>query len=261
VDGWIKLHRKVIDSQVFANSGLFKLWSLCLIKANHVENWTNVEGLTEPVKVMPGQFITGRFALHESYYPRKKKNNKSPSTLWNWMQKLENMENLNINSHTKYSIITIINWDEYQSLKQQPHNNLTTTSQQPNNNLTQTRMIKNDKNDKNDKKKELYVETSDEVRLSNLLLSKILEHLPNFKKPNIQKWAKVMDYLLRIDGRALEDIESVITWLYGPNLQNDDFSFVVQSPESLRRKFDQIQAVREQSLSPGEKYKRKHGFD
>lgn len=106
-----------------------------------------------------------------------------------------------------------------------------------------------------------YVQTSDEVRLSELLLSKICEHRPKFKKPDIQKWAKGMDYLLRIDVRSLEDIESVITWLYGPNLKNTDFSFVVQSPESLRRKFDQIQAVREQSLTPAEKYARDRGFD
>ncbi len=145
MDGWIKLHRKVIDSQVFASSGLFKLWCLCLMKANHVENWVDIEGLTEPIKVMPGQFITGRFELHKNYYPRKKKNNKSPSTLWNWLQKLENMENLNINSYTKYSIITILNWNEYQLSSQQPNNNLTTTSQQPNTD-------NNDKNVKNEKK-------------------------------------------------------------------------------------------------------------
>ncbi len=247
MDGWIKLHRKVIDSQVFASSGLFKLWCLCLMKANHVENWVDVEGLTTPIKVMPGQFITGRFSLHGDYYPRKKKNNKSPSTLWNWMQKLENMENLNIKSYTKYSIITIINWNEYQLSSQQPNNNLTTTSQQPNTD-------KNEKNEKNEKKKELYAETSNEVRLSSILLLKILEIQPNFKKPNIQKWAKVVDLTVRIDKRTPQGIEDTINWLYGSN-QNGDYPFVVQSPSALRDKFDriQVQMNKKQALSEGDK--------
>jgi len=155
--GYVKLWRKSIDSFVFADLELWKLWCLCLMKANHKGRWIPLEGLKEPIKINPGQFMTGRESLHQIYYPRKKKNQKSALTLWRWLQILEKAGNLNIKSYTKYSIITISNWTEYQQDEQQMNNKRTTDEQQMNTN-------KNDKNDKNDKKskkkviKEKYLE-------------------------------------------------------------------------------------------------------
>ena len=140
--GFVKLWRRSIDSAAFADPVLWKLWCLCLMKANHKTNYVPIEGIAEPVKVTPGQFITGRFALHKEMYPRKKKNQKSPSTIWNKLQILQNMRNLNIRSHAKYSIITISNWEQYQQNEQQANNRLTTGEQPANTN-------KNDKNEKN----------------------------------------------------------------------------------------------------------------
>ncbi|MDR9419496.1 MAG: hypothetical protein RI561_11050, partial [Gracilimonas sp.] len=113
-NGWIKLHRKIVDSRVFAKPEMLKLWLLCLIKANHDSAWVDIDGLTEPVKVEPGQFITGRYALHREYYPKKVRDMKSELTLWRWLQKLEKWGNLNINSYTKYSLMEVSNWDKYQ---------------------------------------------------------------------------------------------------------------------------------------------------
>ncbi len=94
-----------------------------------------------------------------------------------------------------------------------------------------------------DTRQKIYVETSDEVRLSELLLSLILKNSPNFKKPNdIQKWAKVIDLTHRIDDRSFMDLEETINWLFKENV-NGDFPFVVQSPGALRDKFDRIQVA------------------
>jgi len=120
------------------------------MKANHKKIYVQIDGLLEPITVMPGQFITGRNSLHKSYYKTKSKKNKSPITLWRNLQVLENMQNLNIKSYTKYTMITITNWELYQQDEQQLNNNRTTTEQQVNTN-------KNDKNDKNDKNKNIYV--------------------------------------------------------------------------------------------------------
>jgi len=105
--GYVKLWRKTLDSAVFTDPVLFKLWCLCLLLANHKENFVTIEGASAPVQIKAGQFLTGRFELHGAYYPRKKKNNKSPLTIWRKLKTLENMGNLNIKSYNKYSIITI----------------------------------------------------------------------------------------------------------------------------------------------------------
>lgn len=149
--GYVKLWRQSAESAVFADPILWKLWCLCLMKANYKINFVDIDGIAKPVKVMPGQFITGRFALHKEMYPIKKKNQKSPSTVWNKLQVLENMQNLNIRSHAKYSIITICNWNEYQQNEQQANNRLTTGEQQAN----------TDKKDKKDKKGKEKTYTAD----------------------------------------------------------------------------------------------------
>jgi hypothetical protein len=154
--GWVRLYRKILDSAIFQDPELFKLWCLCLLLANHKDLWAKADGITQPVQVKRGQFITGRFALHKAYYPRKKKKQKSPLTLWRWMQILENMENLNIKTNNKFSIITIVNYEKYQSdgtdneqqNEQQMNNSRTTDEQQVNTNKN----VKNVNNDKNEKK-------------------------------------------------------------------------------------------------------------
>jgi len=120
-DGWIKLYRKSVDSQVFANDYLWKLWCLCLLKANHKMEYVPIDGIVEPVKVEPGQFITGRFELHADYHQRRRGYEKrfpSPRTVWRWLVSLRNMQNLTIKSSSKYSIISITNWHTYQESDQ-----------------------------------------------------------------------------------------------------------------------------------------------
>jgi hypothetical protein len=94
-----------------------------------------------------------------------------------------------------------------------------------------------------DKKKEPYIETSDEVRLSRLLLEKIINEFPTHRfiknPPSIQSWAKHVDLMIRRDGRSVEQIEYVVNWLYGDNLTGE-ITFEVQGTQSVRKKFDKI---------------------
>ena len=77
---------------------------------------------------------------------------------------------------------------------------------------------------------------SQAMRLAELLLSKILDHSPKFKHPNLEKWKKEMDLLLRIDKRSPEEIENVIRWA----TSNDFWMSNVLSPSSLRKSFDRL---------------------
>lgn len=96
-------------------------------------------------------------------------------------------------------------------------------------------IYKNDKNDKNDKKK-TYMSDSDEYRLANLLLEEIRSHLPDFKPPDLQVWAKSIDAMIRLDHRTPADIEAVIRWC-----QIDSFWRAnILSPKKLRDKFDAL---------------------
>jgi len=63
-------------------------------------------GTTE-VELKPGQFIFGRKTASEELKMK-------PSSVRNRMVKLQNIENLDIQPDTHYSIITICNWGKYQ---------------------------------------------------------------------------------------------------------------------------------------------------
>jgi hypothetical protein len=108
-EGYIKLYRKTVNSKAFQNEGLLKVWIWCLLKANHKECWVSIKvgRITTEVLVKPGQFVFGR-------YSAAKELKMSPSTVWKRIKKLECMRNLNTDSNSNYTIITIVNWETYQ---------------------------------------------------------------------------------------------------------------------------------------------------
>lgn len=145
--GYIRLHRKTLDSQVFQNEGLFKVWMWCLLRANYKEQWVLIKtgrGTTE-VHLLPGQFIFGRKTAAKSLKMK-------PSTVWKRIVKLKNMGNLNIESSTHYSVITVINWEFYQDTEKKGTSKVT-GKEQPSN---------TDKKDKKEKK-DIYNEATKRI--------------------------------------------------------------------------------------------------
>ncbi len=136
-EGYIKVYRKTMRSRAFQNEGLFKIWMWCLLKANHKGQWVSIKtgrGTTE-VWVEPGQFIFGRKTAAKELKMK-------PSTVWKRIVKLKNMRNLNIESNTHYSVITVINWEFYQGNEKKGTSKVTGKEQPSNTN-------KNDKHKKN----------------------------------------------------------------------------------------------------------------
>jgi hypothetical protein len=84
--------------------------------------------------------------------------------------------------------------------------------------------------------KPTYLPTSDEVRLSELLLSFILERDPLHKKPDIQKWAGEIHKIIRIDKRDPSDIEAVIRWCQADDFWKDN----IFSTDKLRKQYGQL---------------------
>lgn len=133
VDGWIKLYRKTRNSPVFNDPEIYRLWTLCLLSASYKERRILMN--KNEIALRPGQFVTGRNALFEDYnYNIEPTKRVKDTTLWNWLKKLEMWGMIDIKSTTKYSIVSIVNWDEYQggvtTERQQIDNELTTEQQQ-----------------------------------------------------------------------------------------------------------------------------------
>ncbi|WP_117168851.1 DnaD domain-containing protein [Paraliobacillus sediminis] len=142
MQGYIKLYRKMMKSQVWEDPNYLKLWMYCLMKASHKEHEILV-GETM-VNLKPGQFITGRKVItSELNEGMKPKYRQSESTWFRNLKSLEKLQMLNIKTTSKYSVISIINWKHYQESEQQMNSKRTTNEQQMNTNKNGEEGFKN----------------------------------------------------------------------------------------------------------------------
>lgn len=117
MDGWVKIHRKVMNHAVFTDPYIFRLWIICLMKATYTQRSVAVG--SQKVELKPGQFITGRESLADEYNSglKTKSQHVDARTIWRWIKRLETWGSLSINSSNKFSVITIVNWGEYQDFE------------------------------------------------------------------------------------------------------------------------------------------------
>ena len=107
-EGYIKLHRKLLESSVFDNPNVLKVWIWCLLKATHQPH-EQLVGL-QNVQLLPGQFIFGRDK-------HSKELRFSRSSLYRYINVLKSLQMLDIKTNNKFSLVTIVNWELYQSLE------------------------------------------------------------------------------------------------------------------------------------------------
>lgn len=132
-----------MDSFVWTNPYMYKLWSLCLMKAAHEKRKFLFNG--KEVWLNSGEFVTGRDALtFEMNKGAKREHQVNSTSVWRWIKLFEKEGMLDIKSTTKYSVISISNWGAYQSDEQQVDIKWTSSEQQVDTN-------KNEKNYKNEK--------------------------------------------------------------------------------------------------------------
>ena len=114
---WVKLHRSIADSGVWADEWLLKLWIWCLLRANYADRkWL---GIT----IRRGQFVTGRFAGAEELGVH-------PSKWYRGMAALVELGNITTTPNNKNTIVTVVNYESYQDDECDPR----TTNEQPANN-------------------------------------------------------------------------------------------------------------------------------
>lgn len=140
--GWVKIYRKIIQWEWFNDSKMVHLFIYLLISANHKD------GSYQGQKVKRGQLIIGRTKISAV-------TGISEQSIRTCLKKLESTNEITIKSTNKNSIITLLNYDLYQS----EDNNESTSNQQLTSKSTnkqpatnqQLTTNNNDNNNKNDK--------------------------------------------------------------------------------------------------------------
>lgn len=130
--GYIKVWRKTFDSVIWQNQKLFRFWMYCLMKATHKPIKITIG--FKVIELQPGQFIYGRKVA-------SKETGLSEQTLRTCIEKL-NGSKLTIKPTNKYTLVTINNWEAYQSEEKNQPANQPASNQQ----VTTYKNVKNVKN-------------------------------------------------------------------------------------------------------------------
>ncbi len=250
--GYIKLYRKITNSFVWTNPNMLKLWMLCLMKASHKGNKFLFNG--QEIHVSSGQFVTGGHAIAKEFNEGVPIDNQVVGrTLWRWLKKFENEEMLSIKSNTKYSVVTIKNWDDYQV----SDNQVSSDRQASVKPVSTNKNAKNEENAKNAKNKDnsrqsakrTYDEDSIHYQLASSLFEKIKNKNPETRTPNLQNWSDDIRKMIELDARKPEQVENMIAWC-----QSHDFwSGIILSGKKLREKYDQMRIQALNDSKPGNK--------
>lgn len=145
-NGYIKLFRKLIRWGWYQDNVVKGLFIHCLLCAS----FKDFEWMGETLRA--GQFITGRKKLADEL-------GFSEQQIRTAIKKLESTGEITSKSTNKFTVITVVNWEDYQTEESESNqvSNFPITNEQPTNNQQITNEqphIKNNKNDKNIKKRE-----------------------------------------------------------------------------------------------------------
>ena len=139
MQGWISLHRKLVEWEWYSDANTMRLFVHCLLKANHVDKkWRGID-------IYRGQFLTSIESLSRELRLSSQKIRTSIS-------KLKSTGEITIKTTSKYSMISIACYDSYQGDNKLEGKQATNKQQTNNKQITTTNNDNNVNNDNNDNK-------------------------------------------------------------------------------------------------------------
>lgn len=215
-NGWIKLHRKMVDWEWYKDEKVFRVFIHLLLNANHEnKKWRGIE-------IQAGQRITSREHLSQEL-------GLGAQSVRTALNKLKSTNEITISTTSKYSRITILKWNDYQ----QKTSKLTNEQPATNPRLTTN---KKEKNEKNNKK-----ETSDSGESQDI--PKIIDLFKGVN-PSYQKLfgsppqRKSVERMINVHG--IEKLKQIISFL--PKSNVTEYMPVVTTPCQLEDKMGQLAA-------------------
>ena len=220
---WIKIHRSLMDSAVWADDWLVRLWLWCLLKANYTDsNW---HGVT----VLRGQFITGRSTAADEL-------GVSPSRWYRGIDELVKLGNISVEANRHWTKITVCNYCTYQATDADTR---TAVEQQMNNERTANEQQVN--TSKNVRREE-DIHTPTPARGPELEPATATQSLRTWKYPEkapecvcraIDSW---QEHIQHKNGRPDSDIALVMAYKHARDAGWDDAKIVASVEFSIAKK-------------------------
>lgn len=137
-NGWVKLHRSMLDWEWYTDINVCRLFTHMLLKANHKDkNWRGI-------LIKRGQTLTSLNTLESE-------TGLSKSQIRTAIKKLISTREIAQQSHSQHTVFTIKNYDYYQDDDTQNSKQVTSESHTNDTRVTSNKNEKNEKNEKNGK--------------------------------------------------------------------------------------------------------------
>ena len=166
-NGWIKLHRSLLEWEWYDDINTMRLFVHLILKANHKPKKYKGKNIGS------GQVITGRKLLSQE-------TRLTQQQIRTCLSKLKSTNEITIKADGKGSVIQIVNYRKYQqstnkTTSNQPTNNQPTTNKQPTDNqpITTNKKEKKEKKEKNN-------EVTDYLDGCNFISTPLKKHLAEY---------------------------------------------------------------------------------
>ena len=188
-DAFIKLHRKMLDWEWYKDTNTFILFIHCLL----IANWK--EGRFMGCIIPRGSFVS-------SYSQLAQQTNLSVQNVRTAVNHLKLTGELTVNSHAKFSVFTVVNYNRYQDDNRQANKQLTDNQQATNKQLTTIEEYKEEKEKKEVKEvKNIYGEYK-HVRLTEKEYDRLVN---DYGESETQAAIKFLDEYIQMKGYKAKD--------------------------------------------------------
>jgi hypothetical protein len=191
--GFIITHRSILEWEWYKEVNTCHLFRHCIYRANYQDDkWRGIE-------VKRGSFITSLNSLVEE----------SGLTIQNVRTAIKNLVktgDLTSKSHSKYRILTVINYDKYQTLNKQTNKQVTSNQQTTNKQVTTDKELK-ESNKVIKVTKNIY---SEFVKLTDIEYKKLIDKFgSNITKDKIQT---LSDYIGSSGKKYKSHYHTMLSW-------------------------------------------------
>ena len=138
MEGWIKIHRKILENPVVCkDSETFSIWLYLLLNATHQEIPVVFKG--EKIILKKGQLITGILSISKKLKINKDKVQRT-------LKCFELDKQIAQETSNKNRLISILNWEQYQSSDNENDKQLINKCETTDKQLITNKNVKNDNN-------------------------------------------------------------------------------------------------------------------
>lgn len=182
MEGWIKLHRKLLDNPIVSkDSDYLAVWIYLLLNATHTEYDTIFK--SKRITLQPGQLITGIISIGN-----KLKIN--TSKVQRILKTFENEKQIEQQTTNQNRLVSIIRWNEYQQNEKQNEKQVKNEWQTSEKQVKTNNNIKNINNENNEKNIIVAYETNI-GNMTPFIADKILSYLDSVNEELIIEAIKI----------------------------------------------------------------------